>query len=163
MRVKTQKSKLSLVCLLLCLVGWLVDSCVVFSFVKRIIFCNSDCASLIVDSMRVSLPLSSWPGRLCVFRKPSTAVETTRTVRKDMKFQSLSPISLCLLLLLRSQPYLWDSLFLVRLVRMWPFYNLTIEVVTFCLRGWCVLGVFLFPVFTRLGLESVQWNAVPTD
>ena len=31
------------------------------------------------------------------------------------------------------------------------FFNPTIKVVTFHLRGWCVLGVFLLPAFTRLG------------
>ena len=36
---------------------------------------------------------------------------------------------------------------------MWPFFNPTIKVVTFHLRGWCVLGVFLLPAFTRLGHE----------
>ena len=36
---------------------------------------------------------------------------------------------------------------------MWPFFNPTIKVVTFRLRGWCVLGVFLLPAFTRLGHE----------
>ena len=30
-------------------------------------------------------------------------------------------------------------------------YDRTIEVVTFCLRGWCVLGVFLLPAFPRPG------------
>ena len=33
------------------------------------------------------------------------------------------------------------------------FFNLTIEVVTFLLRGWCMLGVFLLLAFTRLGNE----------
>ena len=33
------------------------------------------------------------------------------------------------------------------------FFNPTIKVVTFRLRGWCVLGVFLLPAFTRLGHE----------
>ena len=36
---------------------------------------------------------------------------------------------------------------------MGPFFNPTIKVVTFCLRGWCVLGVFLLPAFTHLGHE----------
>ena len=55
--------------------------------------------------------------------------------------------------------------FWVRYLRMWPFFNPTIKVVTFRLRGWCVLGVFLLPAFTRLGhecqdlFESVRWNA----
>ena len=46
-------------------------------------------------------------------------------------------------------------------------FNPTVEVVTFRLCGWCMLGVFLFLAFTRLGvrhecqdlLKSVQWNA----
>ena len=33
------------------------------------------------------------------------------------------------------------------------FLNLTIEVVTFRLRGWYTLGVFLLQAFTRLGHE----------
>ena len=33
------------------------------------------------------------------------------------------------------------------------FFNPTIEVVTFRLHGWCMLGVFLLPAFTRLGHE----------
>ena len=36
---------------------------------------------------------------------------------------------------------------------MWPFFNPNIKVVTFRLCGWCVLGVFLLPAFTRLGHE----------
>ena len=43
--------------------------------------------------------------------------------------------------------------FLVRFLRMWPLFNPSIKVVTFRLRGWCVLGVFLLPAFTRLGHE----------
>ena len=37
---------------------------------------------------------------------------------------------------------------------MGPFFNPTIEVVTFHLLGWCMLGVLLFPALTRLGHES---------
>ena len=33
------------------------------------------------------------------------------------------------------------------------FLNPTTEVVTFRLRGWCMLEVFLLPAFTRLGHE----------
>ena len=51
------------------------------------------------------------------------------------------------------QLYLWGSPLWVRFLRMWPFSNPTIKVVTFRLRGWCVLGVFLLPAFTRLGHE----------
>ena len=36
---------------------------------------------------------------------------------------------------------------------MWPFFNPTFEVVTFRLRGWCMLDVFLLPAFSRLGHE----------
>ena len=43
--------------------------------------------------------------------------------------------------------------FWVRFLCMWPFFNPTIKLVTFRLRGWCVLGVFLLPAFTRLGHE----------
>ena len=32
-------------------------------------------------------------------------------------------------------------------------FNPTIEVVTFRLHGWCMLGVFLLPAFTRTGHE----------
>ena len=32
-------------------------------------------------------------------------------------------------------------------------FNPNIEVVTFRLSGWCMLGVFLLPAFTRLGHE----------
>ena len=38
-------------------------------------------------------------------------------------------------------------LFLVRFLCMWTFVNPTIEVATFRLHGWCILGVFLLPVF----------------
>ena len=44
-------------------------------------------------------------------------------------------------------------------------FNPTIEVVIFCLHGWCLLGVFLLPVITHLGhecqdlFESMWWNA----
>ena len=51
------------------------------------------------------------------------------------------------------QLYLWGSPLWVRFLRMWPFFNPTIKAVTFRLRGWCVLGVFLLPAFTRLGRE----------
>ena len=36
---------------------------------------------------------------------------------------------------------------------MEPFFNPTIEVVKFHLRGWCMLGVFLLLAFTCLGHE----------
>ena len=36
---------------------------------------------------------------------------------------------------------------------MSPLDNPTIEVVTFCLRGWCMVDVSLLPAFTRLGHE----------
>ena len=56
-------------------------------------------------------------------------------------------------LLLHSQLYLWGSPFWMRFLCVWPFSNPTIEVVTFRLRGWCMLGVFLLLAFTRLGHE----------
>ena len=59
----------------------------------------------------------------------------------------------------------WVHHFWVRFLRMWPFFNPTMKVIPFRLRGWCVLGVFLLSAFTRLGhgtsgsFESVRWNA----
>ena len=38
-------------------------------------------------------------------------------------------------------------------LRMSPVFNPTIEVVTFRLRDWCMLGVLLLTAFTRLGHE----------
>ena len=48
------------------------------------------------------------------------------------------------------QIYLWGSPVWVRFLCMWPFFFF---VVTFHLRGWCMLGVFLLPAFTHLGHE----------
>ena len=56
--------------------------------------------------------------------------------------------------------------FWVRFLRMWPFFNPTIKVVTFRLRGWCVLGVFFVAgihpsrTWTSGSFESVRWNAL---
>ena len=59
--------------------------------------------------------------------------------------------------LLHSQLYLWGSPFWVGFLHMWPFFSFffytTIDLVTFCLGGCCMLGVFLLPAFTRLGHE----------
>ena len=51
------------------------------------------------------------------------------------------------------QLYLWGSPFWVRFVRMQLVFNPTIEVVTFHLHRWCMLGVFVLPAFTCLGHE----------
>ena len=70
-----------------------------------------------------------------------------------------------LLLLLRSPATSLEFTILVRFLHMWPFFNPTIEVVTFCLHGWCMLGLLLLPAFTCLGhehqdlFESVWWIA----
>ena len=72
-----------------------------------------------------------------------------------------------LLLHLCSQVCLWGSPFWVRFLLMWSFKkkkNLTIEVVTFRLRGWCMLGVFaagIHPSRTWMSgsFESARWNA----
>ena len=55
--------------------------------------------------------------------------------------------------------YLWGSPFRVRFLRL--FHNPIIEVVTFCLCGWSMLGVFLLLAFTHLGHEcwDIRWNA----
>ena len=63
------------------------------------------------------------------------------------------------------QLYLWGSPLWVRFLRMWLFFNPTIKVVTFRLRGWCVLGVFFVAgihssrTWTSGSFESVRWNA----
>ena len=49
--------------------------------------------------------------------------------------------------------YLWGSPFLGEIFAYVTVFNPTIKVVTFRLRGWCVLGVFLLQAFTRLGHE----------
>ena len=54
-------------------------------------------------------------------------------------------------LLLVSRPDLWGSPFWVRFLCMWSFSNQTIEMITFCLCTWCMLGVFLLPAFTHPG------------
>ena len=54
------------------------------------------------------------------------------------------------------QLYLWGSPFwgeIFAYVTVFFFYNPTIKVVPFRLRGWFVLGVYLLPAFTRLGHE----------
>ena len=40
------------------------------------------------------------------------------------------------------------------------FFNPTTEVVIYRLRGWCLLGVFLLPGFTRLGHECQDVNSL---
>ena len=59
-----------------------------------------------------------------------------------------------LLLLLNSPPtYLGFTILREIFANVTVVCNPTIRVVTFCLRGWCRLGVFLLPAFTRLGHE----------
>ena len=79
-----------------------------------------------------------------------------------------SYISGVYILLLRSKLYLWGSLsssssstfpvislgftiFNEIFARVIVFFNPTMEVVTFRLRGWCMLGLILLPAFTRRG------------
>ena len=52
----------------------------------------------------------------------------------------------------------------VRLLRMWPFFNPTIEVVTFHLHGTgrCMLGVFLLPVFRNFWVHPMACMCVQT-
>ena len=78
-------------------------------------------------------------------------------------FSSPPSVILLFLLLQRSQLYLWGSPFWVRCLCMWQYFNPTIEVVTFHLRGWCMLGVFLLPAFTRLGHECQDLLSLCND
>ena len=52
-----------------------------------------------------------------------------------------------------AQFLLWGSPFWGEIFAHVTFFNPTIEVITFCLRGWCMLGVFFLPAFTCLGHE----------
>ena len=74
------------------------------------------------------------------------------------------PFKAYLLLLLCAQRYFQGSPIWVRFLHMWQFFNPTIEVVTFHLHGWCMLGVFLLLAFTHLGHEcqDVLGPEVPT-
>ena len=58
-----------------------------------------------------------------------------------------------LLLFLCSQLYLWGSPYFVRFFAYVIVSNPTTEVVIFHLRGWCMLGAFLLPIFACLGHE----------
>ena len=51
------------------------------------------------------------------------------------------------------QLYLWDVSFLARCLCIWPVFNLAIETVRFCLRGWYILDVFLLLAFAHLRHE----------
>ena len=51
------------------------------------------------------------------------------------------------------QLYLWGSPLWGEIFAYGTVFNPGSQVVTFRLRGWCVLGVFLLPAFTRLGHE----------
>ena len=88
--------------------------------------------------------------------------------------RSFETVQKHLLLLLRSRLYLWGSPFWGereggwgrrRFFHMWLFFNPIIKVVTFHLRGWCMLGVFfvasihLSRTWTPGSFESKWWNA----
>ena len=57
-----------------------------------------------------------------------------------------------LLRLLRSQLYFWGSPFLVRILRMWLFFNPTIEIVTFRLPGFLLPACYAFPFVSLYAL-----------
>ena len=58
------------------------------------------------------------------------------------------------LLLLRYPAISMGSTLLGEIFAYVTVFNQSMEVVTFCLRGWLMLGVFLLLAFTRLGHES---------
>ena len=74
-----------------------------------------------------------------------------------------------LLLLLRSQAISQGFNILGKIFAYVTVFNPTIEVVTFCLHGWCMLDVFLLQAFTHLGHECqdllgpCDWMHVCTD
>ena len=66
-----------------------------------------------------------------------------------------------LLLLLCSPAMSLGFTILLRFLGMWFFLNPTIEVVTICFHGWCMLCVFLSPTFICLGHECQDlWVSV---
>ena len=91
---------------------------------------------------------------------------TTRPARrssrwKDIFRNTISLVSRMLftLLLLRSPALSLLFSILVTFAYVTVF-NPTIVVVTFRLRGWCILSVFLLPAFTRLGHERQDFFLV---
>ena len=95
------------------------------------------------------LPPISWTCRihrsLCSFFVPKT---TENKLSKDASaclFSSFSPVF--------PAKSLGFTTF-VRFLHMWPFFNPIMEIVTFRLRGWHMLVVFLLPAFTCLGHEG---------
>ena len=62
------------------------------------------------------------------------------------------------------QLYLWGSPYWVRFLHTWPFFHPTIEVITFSLCRWCMLGVYVasfHPSKTWMSgsFKSVWWIA----
>ena len=62
-------------------------------------------------------------------------------------------MKLLFLLLLRSPVVSLGFTILGEIFAYVTVFNPTIEEVTFRLHGWCMLGAFLLPAFTRLGHE----------
>ena len=83
---------------------------------------------------------------LVEFKVSSRACKVSSTV------SIFYPYVYLLLLLLLCSPAISLGWFLHK----WPYFNPTIEIVTFLHCGWYMLGVFLLPAFTRLGLECLD-------
>ena len=74
-----------------------------------------------------------------------------------------SPCNTLVYLLLRHSPAISPGFTILGEIFAYvSIFNPTIEIVTLCLPGWCMLGVFLLPAFTRLGHECQDLSS-PCD
>ena len=97
-------------------------------------------------------PILVWPGFL---------LNLAQTITFFLVFKSLTDLAPSFL---PELVHLYISSCKLGYLFTWLFFNPTIEVVTFCLHGWCMLGVFvdgIHPSRTWMSgsLESVRWNA----
>ena len=85
----------------------------------------------------------TWPLTACTNMKP------TWSTQQSSHFIPILPSSSSSAFPAKSLEFtIW-----VRFLHIGSFFNPTTEAVTFCLRGWCMLGVFLLLPFTRQGHE----------
>ena len=93
------------------------------------------------------------PARKQLSHWAKLAREKTRTLQKKIQ-QRLSGYCSATLFFFCIPRYISGiHHFSVGFLCIWTFFNPAIEVVTFCLHGWCMLGVFLLLAFTCPGHE----------
>ena len=119
----------------------------------------------------VTLEMGDHPSSSCHVRSltPIPQGKLTKlfwmTAHIDIVHQSVYPCSFFFLFFLRSPAIsLGFTIFGWDFCVCDPFFNPTIKVVIFRLRGWCVLGVYLLGgihlswTWTSGSFESVRWN-----